>query len=427
MYHPKKILVNNRLIISVCLFGLLASSLTTVNHINQSTRQEKNTVAQPQPITAVTALGRIEPQGKIVKLSASSSFGEAKLAKLLVKEGDLVTEGQVIALLDNYQSANAAFELARRELRLAEIDLDIVKAGAKQGDIDAQAANLRRVNAQLEGEIIANEAEVAQLKAQLRTETAEKQATIMGHQAELRNAESEFKRYQVLAQEGATPISELDSRRLELETAQSSLAEAQASLNRSLDTLQQQINQAQAVAKQSKNTLQQQIIEAEASLASVSEVRKLDVIRAKADVERAIASLRQTEADRELNTVKAPTDGQIIKITTYPGAMVSDEGIVEFAQTNKMQVIAEVYESDISKVQVGQTATIRSETGVFAGEITGEVSQIGLKIGKQDILDTDPAADVDSRVIEVKINLDPETSNRISHLTNSKAFVKINL
>ncbi|MGL6343165.1 MAG: HlyD family secretion protein, partial [Waterburya sp.] len=66
-------------------------------------------------------------------------------------------------------------------------------------------------------------------------------------------------------------------------------------------------------------------------------------------------------------------------------------------------------------------------TGAFAGEITGKVSQIGLKIGKQDVLNTDPAADVDSRVVEVKIYLDPQNSDRVAHLINSKAIVKINL
>jgi hypothetical protein len=34
---------------------------------------------------------------------------------------------------------------------------------------------------------------------------------------------------------------------------------------------------------------------------------------------------------------------------------------------------------------------------------------------------------VDSRVVEVKIRLDREGSDRVSSLTNSKAIVKINL
>jgi HlyD family secretion protein len=206
-----------------------------------------------------------------------------------------------------------AVELARQDIKVAEADLAIVQAGAKQGDINAQAANLQRVKAQLEGEIVANQAEVARLNAQLVNEKAEKQAIIASRQAELRNASSQFKRYQQLAQEGVISESELDSRRLTVDKAQKAFAEAQASYNRTLDTVQQEIKQAQAIATQNKNTLQEQITEAVATLESVGEVRDVDVVKAQAEVDRAIASLRQTQEDLELSRVNAPTDGQIIK------------------------------------------------------------------------------------------------------------------
>jgi hypothetical protein len=45
----------------------------------------------------------------------------------------------------------------------------------------------------------------------------------------------------------------------------------------------------------------------------VGEVRDVDVVKAQAEVDRAIASLRQTQEDLELSRVNAPTDGQIIK------------------------------------------------------------------------------------------------------------------
>ncbi|MCC0175467.1 hypothetical protein I4641_00535 [Waterburya agarophytonicola K14] len=41
------------------------------------------------------------------------------------------------------------------------------------------------------------------------------------------------------------------------------------------------------------------------------------------------------------------------------------------------------------------------------------------------VLSNGPAADADSRVVEVKLYLDEETSDRLSRLTNSKAIVKI--
>lgn len=427
LHKLPKLPLNNKLIIAFCLAGIALVMGTTIYSVNQANNQEETATIKPQPIKAVTALGRIEPQGQMVQVAPAPDLGGAKITRLLVAEGDRVISGQTIALLDNHRHAQAALEVARQEVKVAQADLAIVKAGAKQGDINTQVANLQRFKAELEGEIVANEAEVARLQAQLGSESLEKQATTERSQAQLRNAASEFKRYQELAQQGVISASELDSRRLTLDTAKTAVAEAQASYNRTQTTLQQQINQAQAIALQHKNMLQQQISAAEATLASVGEVREVDVIKAQAEVDKAIASLRQAEEDLELTNVKAPSDGQIIKINAYPGEQVGDEGIVEFAQTSKMMVIAEVYESDIGKVKVGQVANITSETGAFAGEITGKVSHIGLKIGKQDVLSTDPAADVDSRVVEVKIYLDRETSNRIAPLTNSKAIVKINL
>lgn len=427
LHKLHKLPQNNKLIIALCLAGLALVMGTTIYSLNQADSQEETETIKPQPIKAVTALGRIEPQGQMIQVAPSPELGGAKMARLLVQEGDRVTAGQTIALLDNHRRAEAALGVARQEVKVAQAELAIIQAGAKQGDINAQTANLQRFKAELEGELVANQADVTRLQAQLSTESLEKQATTERLQAELRNAASEFKRYQQLAQQGVISASELDSRRLTLDTATTAVAEAQASYKRTRTTLQQQINQAQAIALQNKNTLQQQISEAEATLDSVGEVRSVDVIKAQAEVDKAIASLRQAEEDLALTNVTAPTDGQIIKINAYPGEQVGDDGIVEFAQTSKMMVVAEVYESDIGKVKVGQAANITSETGAFESEISGKVSQIGLKIGKQDVLSTDPAADVDSRVVEVKIHLDPETSSRVAHLTNSKAIVKINL
>lgn len=424
MDRLQKLPLNHKLILALGMTGLAFLGVTTIYSFNQTATNEETEI-QPQPIRAVTALGRIEPQGRLIQLAPSPDLGGAKIAQLLVKEGDRLKAGETIALLDNHQRANAAVELARQEIKVAEADLAIIRAGAKQGDINAQAASLKRVKAELEGELAADTAEIARLSAQLRTETLEKQATSDRLKAELANAESEFQRYRDLFQEGVITESAFDSRGLAVATAQKAVVEAQASYNRTLDTLGQEIDRAKAIARQNKNTLQEQITEAEATLDSIGEVREVDVIKAQSEVDRAIARLRQAQEDLELTIVKAPKDGQIVKIATYPGEIVGEDGVVEFAQTSKMMVVAEVYESDISKVKLGQTATIKSETGAFEGEITGEVRHIGLKIGKQDVLNTDPAADVDSRVSEVKIHLDPQTSERVAHLTNSKAIVKI--
>lgn len=422
---------NKKRIIPLSLLGLLitiAGVFYSVNKTNKKSIEVSPTVTKTPELKAVTALGRIEPQGEVIQLSPPPDLGGTRIGKLLVKEGDRVKAGQTIAILDNYNRILADVELAKQEIEVDKANLAVVKAGAKQGEIRAQEAVIQRLKAQLNGEIITNQAEIARVEAQLRTETAEREASITRLQAELRNAESEFRRYQNLAKEGVISESELDSRRLNVETARERLTESQATYNKTITTLREDINQVRALDRQELNTLQKQIIEATANLDRISEVRDVDVKVAQAAVNRAVAKLKQAEESLKLTQVKAPTDGQIIAINAYPGELVNQEdGVVEFGQTNQMVVVAEVYESDISKVRLGQQATIKSETGAFAGEVTGVVSQIGLQIGKQDVLDTDPAADVDSRVVEVKIKVNPEDSDRIAHLTNSKAIIKIKL
>ena len=56
------------------------------------------------------------------------------------------------------------------------------------------------------------------------------------------------------------------------------------------------------------------------------------------------------------------------------------------------------------------------EPRAAAGRSLGTVDRIGLKIGKKDVLDTDPAADTDARVVEVEIRLDDP--QQVAGLTN---------
>jgi len=92
-----------------------------------------------------------------------------------------------------------------------------------------------------------------------------------------------------------------------------------------------------------------------------------------------------------------------------------------------MYVIAEVYETDISKIKVGQRAITISENGGFDGEIHGSVDHIGLQIKKKNVLESDPAADKDARVVEVKIQLDPADSHKVAGFTNMQVRIRIAL
>ena len=151
----------------------------------------------------------------------------------------------------------------------------------------------------------------------------------------------------------------------------------------------------------------------------IAAVSLQDAAQLKVDVAR--AELQAAQAALDLDTVRAPTSAQVIKIHARRGERVGAEGIAELAETDRMYVVAEVYETDIGRVKVGQHATMK--TPALDAALTGMVERIGMKVGKLDVLDTDPVARTDARVVEVEIRLDD--SARSAALSNLQVEVAI--
>jgi len=371
----------------------IATISTTVYIISRYLRLPSTSVPTPSPTVAiprkVTALGRLEPKGEAVHAATTGSLEGTRILRILVKEGDKVRVGQILAILDTRDRRLAALKEATEQVKVAQARLAQVKAGAKAGEINAQKATIVRMEAELQGNV----------KAQ--------SATVERMEAELRNATTEYQRYQQLYQEGAVSASTLDSKRLAVETAQKKLDEGRATLKRIQESVQAQLN------------------EAKANLNRIAEVRPTDVQAAQAEVDKAVASLGQAKADLELSYVRSPRDGRILKIHVRPGEVVSNqgEGILKLGQTDQMYAVAEVYETDISKVRLGQRAIVTSDA--FPAKLQGTVDQIGWEVGKKDVLSTDPAAATDVRVVEVKIGLDSASSQRVAGLTNLQVTVEI--
>ncbi len=343
----------------------------------------------PPKIKTVTALGRLEPKGTVIKLSAPTASNGNRVDQLLVKENARVRVGQVIALLDNHDRLQAAWEKAKEDVYVAQAKLAITKAGAKSGEIEAQRA------------------EIARLEAERRGDVAEKASTIGRLEAQLRNAEAEYKRYQALYQQGAISASEQDSKRLTLETAKKSLQESQAQLNRTQSTRPPELNKARA------------------TLSKIAEVRSVDVEANRAEVNQAIAAMKQAQAELKQAEVRSPIDGEVLYIHTYSGEVISSDGIVEIGQTKRMQAVAEVYQSDVSKVHPGQKVRVTSDS--IPGALQGTVERVGSQIRRQTIINTDPSTNIDSRVVEVHVSLDNASSQRAAKFTNLQVTVGIEL
>lgn len=135
------------------------------------------------------------------------------------------------------------------------------------------------------------------------------------------------------------------------------------------------------------------------------------------------ADLAAAEARLELSVVRAPMRSQILKIHAYPGERVESDGIMELAQTDTMFAVAEVYETDITRIKKGQKAIVTAPA--LAEPLTGVVDRIALQVGKMDALGTDPIARTDARIVEVFILLDE--GQAVARLTNMQVEVEIQI
>ena len=142
---------------------------------------------------------------------------------------------------------------------------------------------------------------------------------------------------------------------------------------------------------------------------------------AQMDLDIALADLAAAKARLELAVVRSPLRAQVLEIHAYPGERVGPEGIMELGRTDRMYAVAEVYETDITRVKVGQLATI--QTSAMDEELTGKVERISLKVGRLDAVGTDPIAKTDARVVEVFILLDD--GDAVSRFINMQVKVEI--
>jgi HlyD family secretion protein len=419
---------NQRLIV----LAIGATVITTgtvlygISQFGQIGRTTSSAIAQTSPtVEKVVALGRLQPETEVLKLSAPLALDGDRIAQILVKEGDRVQTGQIIAILDSRDRLQTSVLQAKKQVAVAQAKLSQVKAGAKTGEIQAQQATIERLQAQYQGDKKGQEELIARIEAQWEGDRIAQEATIRKLEAELNNAAAEYERYQQLSEEGAVSNSLFDNKRLSKETAKQQLDEAKAVLNRINSTASRQLAEAKVALNRIKSTSNKQVREASATLNSIAEVRPVDVVAAQTEVESAIAALKRAETDLAAAYIKAPTTGQILKINNRVGEKIGDSGIADFAQTDRMIAVAEVYQSDIAKVKLGQSAVITSQA--FTGELKGTVSLIGLQVNRQNVFSNQPGENLDSRVVEVKIRLTPEASKQVAGLTNLQVQTAIEM
>jgi HlyD family secretion protein len=132
---------------------------------------------------------------------------------------------------------------------------------------------------------------------------------------------------------------------------------------------------------------------------------------------------KEAEEKAERKIIRAPISAQVLRIIIRPGETVGKDPILHIGDTRNMHALAEIYETEVDRIHVGQKALI--ESPIFVKPLTGVVSQIGLAVYQSDIDNDDPANPKDARVVQVRIKLDNALA--ASRYSNLQVRCKIEL
>ncbi|HUY36880.1 MAG TPA: efflux RND transporter periplasmic adaptor subunit [Pirellulales bacterium] len=313
----------------------------------------------------VGAPGHLEPAGGVVSINGLPGD---RLEKLNVEQGKDVKKGDVLAVLES------------RRLRQAEYDL--AKTQFDEG-VDRKKAEEEYAVA------LRDEAELAQQQVELeqhdRDAQREKIDTLTLQQ---RSASEDLARLKKLRQGGNREIvadQTYEHQRLLVQKADSELAAAKDQLKKLEDSMKLAKEQADAKLRT-----------ANASKRRIPSIVQLDSLSK--SVELAQRRLDMTE-------IKAPSKGRIEKILLREGETISQQPILQMADTETMVAVAEVYEGNALSIHVGDPASIESRA--LPGLLRGKVTYVGTMVARSTAAPLVPgAAPADKRAVQVRVELD---------------------
>jgi HlyD family secretion protein len=307
----------------------------------------------------------------------------------VLSEGDVVALGRIIPFGD---VSSVATPSGAGDARIAEIRVsvgDVVDAGDTLAVLD-NLAQLQSLAASAAANVTVREANLVQTRAAIIASRAEAQASLEREQATAIAAHAELERTTSLFERGVTTRAAFDQIIARASETQRDEVRAIATLSR---------------YETGSQTVQADIAVAEANLAAA----RVDFDRAELDLERAY--------------VRAPEHGTVLDINVRVGESPPSGGLIDLGDTSRMTVQAEVYQTLIGRVTIGDPVVVSA--AALSQNLTGVVSAIGLEIGRQSITSSDPAANTDARVVDVIVVLDASSSERARTFTNLEAIVRI--
>lgn len=277
-----------------------------------------------------------------------------RIQSIVLREGDRVKQGQVIAQLDDaelkaqLEGAKARFNAAQQQVNQARLQIDVI-----QSQIQEAQLNLRQSSDNAIGKINQAQASVAAAQAEL----ARTQAQVQQAKAEKQLAQVDRDRYQSLLQNGVIPQQQFDQSKTKLDTAQANLQAFLAAV----DAAQKQVNVAQGELTQAQTSS----FNPQINTAKIAGLNK-QLAQAQAQLEAAIAEVANAKAARaeiaaKLEDLKiiSPINGVVLTRTSEPGEVISTgTTLMTLVNLNNVYLRGYLPEGEIGMVRVGQAAKV---------------------------------------------------------------------
>ena len=148
-----------------------------------------------QPGMGIGALGRIEPASRVLRISPPLGAASPRIDRIHVQAGDTVAAGQVVALMADYSVRAATVASAEAQVKVAETELDRIRAGARSSELAAQQARINALAAQvnLAKMTLDRRSALIRSNAESQAQVDDASSTLSRLSAELAAAEADYK------------------------------------------------------------------------------------------------------------------------------------------------------------------------------------------------------------------------------------------
>jgi len=309
-------------------------------------------IAQVDEVTR--GQGKVIPSSKVQVIQSSTP---ATIAELLVRSGQRVSKGQLLARLDNPESRGIEAETEALQARSERLQAEGTGASTSLGGEEGTLSEVRRQ---------ALSSRVAALRAsaeQRRREAAEADATISSLSRSLVLAQQNVDRLAPLAAKNIVPQTDLANAQRDVVDLQGRIAAAREQKGRAIAAVSEAMNQ----ANEASFTFRQD------ALNEASQVNQKIAVNEQ--------SLRGAVGQSGRLELRSPVDGVVndVHVTTIGGYVQAGEKVMEVVPIgDKLLVETRVKPSDIAFIKVGDKALVKVTAYDFStyGGLEGRVVQV---------------------------------------------------